>query len=156
MLGVLRMRKRLAILLLVCVPGFVLLAQSAGSPPSRPDWQQRRLQFLTSQLNLTADQQKQATAIFANQDAALTSVRANLKNAHQSLEDAVKSNNLTSIEQLSSSIGNLMGQMTASEAKARAAFYQILTPDQQSKLSQIESQRPLQGGMRPGVHGAGR
>ncbi|MFN7998919.1 MAG: Spy/CpxP family protein refolding chaperone [Bryobacteraceae bacterium] len=150
------MKKRLYIPLFVCALSSMLFAQSAGMPPGRADWQQNRLQFLTSQLSLTADQQKQATTIFSNQDAAMTSVRANLKNAHQSLEDAVKSNNLTSIEQLSSTIGNLMGQMTAAEAKARAAFYQVLTPDQQSKLTQIESQRPFQSGMRPGVHGAGR
>jgi Spy/CpxP family protein refolding chaperone len=66
------------------------------------------------------------------------SVRDSLKTAHQSLTDAVKSNNSAGIDQASSTIGSLTAQMTAADSKAEAAFYQILTPDQQTKYTESQ------------------
>jgi Spy/CpxP family protein refolding chaperone len=52
----------------------------------------------------------------------------------------VQANDNATIEQTATTIGNLTAQTTANQAKAEAAFYQILTPAQQSKLTQYESQ----------------
>ena len=41
------------------------------------------------------------------------------------------------IEQISSNIGNLTAQQTAAHAKAMATFYQTLTPEQQTKFTQM-------------------
>jgi hypothetical protein len=49
---------------------------------------------------------------------------------------AVKNNATSVIDQLSSAIGTLNGQVLAIQSKADAAFYAILTSDQQTKLDQ--------------------
>lgn len=116
-------------------------AQRPGDkPPTAANFAERRIQHLTTLLSLTSDQQQQATTIFASAATAQSAVRDGLKNAHQALKDAVKTNNLSAIEQASTTIGNLTAQSTSANAKADAAFYQILTPDQQTKLNQIQDQ----------------
>jgi|SRR6185369_8340704 Spy/CpxP family protein refolding chaperone len=119
------------------VTSFVF-AQRSGNPPSAAGMVQRRVGFLTKELTLTAAQQQQATTIFTNAATANMSVRDSLKTAHQSLTDAVKSNNSAGIDQASSTIGSLTAQMTAADSKAEAAFYQILTPDQQTKYTESQ------------------
>src|SRR5262249_46220353 len=99
------------------------------------------LKFMTARLGLTPEQQTQAAAIFADAEAGESSAHTGLKTARQALQDAIKSNNTVGIEQLSASIGNLTAQLTAAQYKPRAAFYQVLTPDQPSKLDQMETQR---------------
>jgi len=116
-----------------------LMAQGPGPGPRGPG---NRLKFPTAQLGLTAEQQSQAATIFSNAHASESTLRASMKTAHQGLNDAVKSNNTIGIEQLSTTIGNLAGELTLAQAKTRAAFYQILTSAQRAKLDQLESQRP--------------
>jgi Spy/CpxP family protein refolding chaperone len=113
---------------------------------------------MTAQLGLTAEQQSQATTIFSNAQATKSTLRASLKTAHQGLNDAVKSNNTVGIEQHAATIGNLTAQLTLAQSKARAAFYQILTPEQRTVLEQLESQRParFRGGARAGVRASGQ
>jgi len=125
----------------------LLLAQRSGSPPSAADLVQRRVNFLTRELGLSSAQQQQATTIFTNAATNETTLRDSLRTAHQSLSDAIKSNNSAAIDQVSTQIGTLTAQLTSSEAKANAAFYQVLTPDQQSKFSQSPG---------PGLGGFGR
>jgi Spy/CpxP family protein refolding chaperone len=131
------MKKALTALLLSSAMGTALMAQDAAAIPRGP---QNHVAFMTEKLGLTVPQQSQATAIFANQRATESTLRASMKTARQSLNDAVRSNNTVSIEQLSTAIGNLTAQLTLAQSKARAAFYQILTPEQRSQLDQLESQ----------------
>ena len=130
------------------------MAQTVGGE-ARP---QNRVKFMTAQLGLTADQQSQATTIFGNAQAAESPLRASLKTAHQGLNDAVRSNNPVGIEQLAATIGSLTAQLTLAQSKARAAFYQILTPEQRTALEQLESRRParFRGGARAGVRANGQ
>jgi Spy/CpxP family protein refolding chaperone len=113
---------------------------------------QHRIEMLTTLLSLIADQQQQATTIFTNAATSESTLRDSLKTAHQSLNDAVKKNDVPGIDQVSNTVGNLTAQLTSIEAKAHAAFYLILTPDQQAKLSQLQSQRrgPFGRGAGPG------
>lgn len=110
-----------------------LMGQTADGPRDR-------VRSMTQKLGLSAEQQSQATAIFGNARASESALRGSLKSAHQALNDAVKSNNPVEIEQLSATMGNLTAQLTLAQAKARAAFYQILTPEQRTALDQLESQ----------------
>ena len=123
------------------VTSFVF-AQRSGNPPSAADMVQRRVGFLTKELTLTATQQQQATTIFTNAATANMAVRDSLKTAHQSLTDAVKSNNSAGIDQAASTIGSLTAQMTAADSKAEAAFFQILTPDQRQQLLKLQADGP--------------
>jgi len=128
------------------------MAQSASAPRV-----QNRVMALTAKLGLTAEQQSQATTIFSNARATESTLRASMKIARQGLNDAVDSNNTVGIEELSATIGNLTAQLTQAQSKARAAFYQILTPEQRTVLEQLESQRPAGfRGARAGARASGQ
>src|ERR1035438_9708877 len=116
-------------------------AQTAGSgthtPPTPAQMAQHRVQFLTTLLSLTADQQTQATTIFTNAATANATIHTSLKTAHTSLQTAIQNNDTATIDQTATAIGNLEGQSTATQAKADAAFYSILTADQKTKLGEL-------------------
>jgi len=97
------------------------------------------LNSLNTLLGLNSAQQQQATAIFAAAVTARTAIRGDMKAARLSLTAAIKSNDSAGIGQLSTALGNLTAQMTAAGASANAAFYQLLTADQQSQLTQFKS-----------------
>jgi len=114
-----------------------LMAQRPfGTPPDPATMVQNRIARLTTQLSLTTAQVSQATTIFTTALTATTPLQTTLSTDRQSLLTAVKNNATSVIDQLSSSIGTLNGQILAIQSKADAAFYAILTSDQQTKLDQ--------------------
>ncbi len=115
--------------------------QTTQTPPDPATIAQHRVTFLTTLLSLNSAQQQQATTIFTGAATTALSLHSQMKSARQSLSTAEQNNDTASITQLSSTIGGLVTQMTSTKANAKAAFYQILTPDQKSKLTQLESQR---------------
>lgn len=98
---------------------------------------QMRVSYLATLLSLTSAQQTQATTIFTNAYTSSQSVQTSLRTDRQSLSAAVKTNNTTMIDQISATIGTLQGQLTDIHAKAEAAFYAILTADQQTKYDSM-------------------
>lgn len=121
-----------------------------GNPPDPAKMAQRHLDFLTKQLSLTPQQQQQANTIFSD---AASNAKANhdqMRAAHDSLKAAIQKNDSAGIEQAANTIGNLTTQMITAHAKAQAAFYQVLTPDQQTKMNEMEAKHH---GM--GMHGRG-
>ena len=133
-----------------------LFAQGMHTPPDPAAMAQRRIAHLTTLLTLTAAQQQQATNIFTNSATADASVRTGLQTAHTALADAIKKNDTAGIDRAATTIGNLTAQLTSTDAKADAAFYLILTPDQQTKLASLKERRGHgmfggEGG--PGGHG---
>ena len=52
------------------------------------------------------------------------------------MQTAVKTNDVATVESLSTNIGSLEGQMLAIQNKADAAFYAMLNPTQQNTLNQ--------------------
>ena len=117
------------------------LGQNPPKPPSLEEIVQHRVSYLTTVLSLTNMQQQQATAIFTNAANDARTVHDSLINVQESLSAAVKRNDNVAIEQAAATIGNLIAQLTAVRAKGEAAFYQILTADQQNKMTQIEKAR---------------
>ena len=132
-----------ALLILILTASVLLLAQGPPPPPDPATRVQHQVQWMTTLLSLTTAQQQQATTIFTNASSAEMSVLDQLKTARQSLNTAILGNNSDSIDQIAASIGGLMAQMTSIGAKAQASFYQILTADQQSKLTQLQSEGPM-------------
>jgi Spy/CpxP family protein refolding chaperone len=114
-----------------------LYAQRPGNPPPAADMAQRKVSMLTRQLTLTEAQQQQAATIFTSAIDSQSTAREGLRTARQTISEAVKTNNTAAIDQASATIGSLTAQLTSSDAKADAAFFQILTPDQQSKFRQF-------------------
>ena len=97
-------------------------------------------------------QQASATKIFTDSITAGETVRTNLQTNRQSLADAVKMNNSATIDQLALTLGSLEGQLISINSKAEAAFYAILTPDQQTKYDALPHGGPGGG---PGGPGGG-
>ena len=138
------MKKTIATFLLASAFATSLLfAQGPGNPPDPAAMIQRRIDRLTTLLGLTGDQPTQAKTIFTNAFTAGRTVGSDLRTARQSLRTAVQNNDTNAINQLSTTIGNLTAQMTSNEALAEAAFYHILTTDQQAKLAALRSQGPF-------------
>jgi Spy/CpxP family protein refolding chaperone len=137
----------------LALTGIAVMAQH-GNPPDQGKMAQRRIDFLTKQLSLTPQQQQQATSIFSDAGNNAKATRDQMRTAHDNLKAAIQKNDAAGIEQAANTIGSLNTQMVLAHAKAQAAFYQILTPEQQAKMNDLES-RHRRGGMgwRHGGHG---
>ncbi len=122
-------------------------------PPDPAKMVQHRVDFLTEELGLSPAQQQQATTIFTEAAASQKSLHDQMKAAHESLQAAVTKNDSAAIDQAASSIGNLIAQSISAHAKTDAAFYQTLTPDQQSKYTQMNHHEAGMFGFRPGLGG---
>src|SRR5580693_411067 len=92
---------------------------------------------LTTILTLTAAQQAQATTIFTTEQTALSTVGASMKTARTTLQTDVQSNNAAGISAQASQIGALTTQEVEATATANAAFYAILTSEQQTKYNTL-------------------
>jgi Spy/CpxP family protein refolding chaperone len=90
-------------------------------------------------LNLTDAQKAQAKTIFQAAKQSGAPIRAKLQENRQAMVAAVKSNDADAIQQLATAAGVLQGQLMANRASAMAKLYAILTPDQQTKLDQMQA-----------------
>jgi len=104
-----------------------------GTPPDPATMVAHQVDRLTTLLTLTDAQKQQATTIFTNAAAAQTPIRTNLQTAHTSLVAAVRGGDTASLDNVAAQIGSLTGQEVDVQSKAQAAFYKLLTPDQQAK-----------------------
>jgi Spy/CpxP family protein refolding chaperone len=121
--------------ILAVMSAFVAAQQRQPHDPA--EMVQHHVEHLTKALSLTTQQQQQATTIFTEAQNSSKPLHDQLSTAHDNLHAAVQKNDTAAIEQISNTIGNLMAQQTMAHAKAMAAFYQTLTPEQQSKFSQM-------------------
>ncbi len=119
-----------------------------AAPPTAAEIIAREVQMLTRFLTLDAGQQATATTALTNAQAQVALNAATLKTDRGLLVDAIKGNQLGSIDTLTSTIANLQGQNDAIRAKAAAAIYASLTADQKTKLG--NGLGPLLGGGGPG------
>ena len=138
------MKSTIALAVLLASAGF---AQSTHTPPSPATIAQRRVDRLTKVLSLNSSQQQQALTIFTNEATANATTEASLKTERQSLATAVQSNSTTNIQTAATQIGALTGQLVLAQAQANAAFYQILTPAQQTQWTNMQGHA---GGFGPG------
>lgn len=113
-------------------------AKSAYKVPKNAIKQTAYINSLTALLSLTAEQKQQIAAIYTGAVATRDSVQTGIKTARKTLHTAVKNYDTSAISQSVSSLGSLLVQHMSNGAMANAAVYQILTPDQQTKLSQYQ------------------
>jgi Spy/CpxP family protein refolding chaperone len=101
-----------------------------------------RVRHLTHMLGLSTSQQQQATTIFTNAENSNAPVMADMRTARKNLHNAVATNDsANAIKQYAASIGNDTSTLVATNATASEQFFQILTPEQQSKMQQMEGRR---------------
>jgi Spy/CpxP family protein refolding chaperone len=107
------------------------------TPPTPAQLVANQVARLTALLNLTTAQQAQATTIFTNEQTASSALSTNLQAAQTALQTAIKANDQNGIHAAATQIGTLTGQQVEIHAKAEAAFWAILTADQQTRYNQL-------------------
>jgi Spy/CpxP family protein refolding chaperone len=97
--------------------------------------------FLSAYLNLTPAQQAQQKSIFEGARQSAQPLRKQLQQTRQSLRAAVQANDTAQIQQLAQTEGSELGQLMAIRSTAMAKVHQILTPEQQQKLNELQQAR---------------
>lgn len=123
---------------LAVLAGTLLVAQTPGTSPGRQSGG-HRIDRMSTILGLNDAQKAQAKAIFEAEHQAAQPLFQQMHTLRQSLGAAV-TDGKGDIDQLSSQLGALTGQLTAIRTKARAQFYAMLTPDQQTKAQAFAGQ----------------
>jgi len=153
------MKKRIVtVLAFTTLSACLVFGQHSGATPTAPTTAQivaNVVQRLTALLTLTTAQQTQTTTIFTTEQTAVSTLNTSMQTAQTALQTAIKANDLTGIVTQATQIGNLTTQRVEDEAKADAAFYAILTADQQTKYNQLHSVG-LGGRVGPGGRFGGR
>jgi Spy/CpxP family protein refolding chaperone len=142
--------KKLMILTLALATALPMIAQTPDNPPSAAERAQHHVKMLTTLLGLTAAQQQQATTIFTNAENAEQNLHQNERTTHDSLRTAIKNNDAAAIDQIAGTMAQGVAQRISTQAKADAAFYQLLNPEQQTKMSDLQAEHLMDG---PGRHG---
>ncbi len=127
------------------------------TPPTPAQIVSQIVTRLTTLLDLTSAQQTSATTIFTSEETALATIRTSMHTARTALQADIKSDNTADIAVQAAAIGNLTTQEVQAQGTADAAFYAILTADQQSKYETLGPRGPGgPGGFGgPGPHGGG-
>lgn len=152
------MTKRIliAVALTALMASFLFADTTTATPPSPPTVAEivaNQVAHLTTLLDLTASQQTLATSIFTTQQTALAALQTSMQTAQAALQTAVKANDTNGIAAAASQIGALTIQQVTAQATGDAAFWAILTADQQTKFAELNA--PGQGGQGPGGAGPG-
>lgn len=132
--------------------GAPLVAQSA---PTAAQLSQGIVQRYASALALSTTQQEQALTIFTAEETTELTVRTAELVAEKSLVAAVEANESSSIATLSATLGGLHGQDMQAQATANAAFYALLSTEQQVKVAAFLEQGGING-QHPGPGGPRR
>jgi Spy/CpxP family protein refolding chaperone len=90
-------------------------------------------------LNLSPTQKQQSKTIFDDAKQKAEPIRQEMRQNREALHAAVKANNTSQIERLSSHQGELQGKALAIRSEAMAKFYAILTPEQRTKADEMMS-----------------
>ena len=143
----------LAAVSFVPVSGLFAQTSATGSthaPPSPAQMVANKVARLTTLLTLTSAQQTQATTIFTTEETSTSGLWGSMKSAHTALKTAIEANDVATIGTVSTQIGGLEAQQVQAHAIADAAFYALLTGDQQTKFNSLPHGGP--GGF-AGHHG---
>jgi Spy/CpxP family protein refolding chaperone len=132
----------LQMVLAAAISASFLCAQTTSgathTPPTPAQAAANMVARLTKLLDLTSAQQTTATGIFTTEVTSLASVTTGMKTQQSALQAAVLKNDSAAIAAAAEQIGSLTTQRVVAQAGADAAFYAILTADQQSKYTTLK------------------
>ncbi len=131
--------KKFAAFSAVAVLGTASLVFAAQSPRHHARGADRMGGALASVL--TDAQKPQAKSIFQEARQSAQPIRQQLMETRKSLRAAIQANDTAQIQQLSATEGNEMRQLKAVHSAAFAKVYQMLTPDQQQKLTALQQSK---------------
>jgi Spy/CpxP family protein refolding chaperone len=133
--------------------GGILVAQPAFRPrdngATAPDPATRianQVARLTTLLDLTTTQAAQITTLLTSQQSSSSALQTTLQTDQSSLNTAIENNATATIDQLTSALGTLNGQLLSIRSKTEAAIYALLNSTQQAKLATIGGIGALNGG----------
>jgi Spy/CpxP family protein refolding chaperone len=112
-------------------------APGPGGPHNPAQMIEHRITKMNAVLTLNSAQQSQIRTILTNQETAEQGFRTSMHAAHANLKTAVQNNDGAAIETLSQQIGAVTAQSIAAHAKAEAAIYAALSPEQQTRAAQL-------------------
>src|ERR1019366_7177121 len=113
---------------------YLTQALAQNGPPDPARVVQARVDRMNEELRLTKAQQEQITDIYMNAMTANRPLQAGMRTARELLAAAIKSNDTNSMSQAANTIGTLTAEIPVNNAKAEAAVYAALTPEQQAKF----------------------
>jgi Spy/CpxP family protein refolding chaperone len=116
------------------------IAQTATPPTAAATGQGVRAKVqrrLLQALDLTDAQKQQAKTIFQSARQTVQPLAEQLKQDRTALAAAVKAGDSAQIQQLSTAIGTLRGNVLAARSQAMAKLYALLTPDQKAKAEEF-------------------
>ena len=95
--------------------------------------------FLTDYLNLTEAQQAQAKDILAKEKPTLDSLSQQMDQGHQALKQLENSGTFdeSKVRAVASQQAQTMTDLIVEKARIHSALFQILTPDQKTKMTQL-------------------
>jgi uncharacterized membrane protein len=110
---------------------------TAPAPPTPAEIAADLVARLTTLLDLTGAQQASTTTIFTTDETTLASLATQMQTAQTALQTAVLGNSASGIKTAATNIGSLTTSQVTADATADAAFYAILTADQQTKYAAL-------------------
>ena len=100
------------------------------------------LNYFTKALNLTEDQQTQAKTMLSNARPTLKALMQQQRQIDQQLHSQAEgSYDAKQVQTLAAQKAQIQAQLTIAETQLHHQMYQLLTPDQQTQLKQIEANR---------------
>jgi len=95
--------------------------------------------FLTDYLNLNEAQQAQAKEIFGKEKPTLDSLSQQMKQGHEALKQLETSSTFdeAKVRSVASQQAQTMTDLIVEKARIHSALFQILTPDQKTKMTQL-------------------
>jgi Spy/CpxP family protein refolding chaperone len=144
------MKLKFALVVVMLVFAGPLIAQGPAQPASgnQQDFAQRRIDFLSTALNLTEAQKQQATEFFNAARQENQPLEESMKQARTTLVEAAESGDEAQVNVAATKVGTLCGQMAAVRANAFAKLYSVLTPEQRQKADQL-AKTLIEGGFHP-------
>ena len=124
--------------------------QGAGTAPAPSRFVARRVQHLTTLLDLTPDQVSAATTAFTNAANSNAGPISQLHAAHRTLRADIEGGT-GNIQADSNAIANLEAQIRTNDASAEKGFFGTLNSDQQTKYKAMGDRQ----GFGPGPGGPG-
>ena len=92
---------------------------------------------MLNELNLTQAQKQQAKSIFQSARQTAQPLTQQLHQDRAALRAAIEAGDNARIQQLSTEMGGLRGNVIAARSQAMAKFYGVLTPDQKTKAQEF-------------------
>lgn len=140
-------RYRLLVAALAVLMGsLVAHSQTTDAAPAPPmhghGHGMHRMGFLSQKLNLTDDQKTQMKAIMDKEHPAMKALHAQERQVDRQLRQYVEGSfDEAKVQALAQQKAQIQVQLTVAETRIHNQMYQLLTPDQQSQLKQMQAKR---------------